>query len=70
MTTDTDTLEANLRNLERENRELKETLRDQFAMAALQGMVAANCTDITPDNIGEACWVCYRMADKMMEARK
>lgn len=44
-----------------------ETIRDQFAMAALSGYLASTSgTDCTP---GEIMADCYRMADAAMEAR-
>ena len=49
-----------------DERKAKEpTLRDQFAMAALQGLMTDK--DIGPD---EACRVAYEVADEMLEARK
>ena len=67
MTTDTDMLETNINNLERENRELRMTLRDQFAMAAMAGSRARNSAydswiDLALDS--------YDIADAMLEARK
>ena len=65
MTTDTDMLEANIKNLERENRELRMTLRDQFAMAALTGLLADGSFSANY-HAGQA----YLVADTMLEARK
>ena len=66
MTTDIDMLEANIKNLERENRELRMTLRDQIAMAVLpttmgyeSGRPAIRFAEIA-----------YRWADVMLEARR
>jgi hypothetical protein len=42
------------------------TLRDQFAMAALNGLVSRYGT-LSPDGIAETA---YDLADAMMEARK
>ena len=67
MTTDTDMLETNIKNLERENRELRMTLRDQFAMAALTGLLAAT------NHIDSRITTQSRhilIADAMLEARK
>ena len=44
MTTDTDMLETNIKNLERENRELRMTLRDQFAAKAMAALIVARAT--------------------------
>lgn len=52
MTTDTDMLEANTKNLERENRELRMTLRDQFAMRAMVALISARAT--LDENIEES----------------
>jgi len=42
------------------------TLRDQFAMAALTGLLASCKTDCIDTYVRDA----YRMADAMLEARK
>lgn len=63
---------ANIRNLERENRELRETLRDQFAMRAMAGMIGSDayCEGVTggweQDDIAAQS---YSMADEMMKER-
>lgn len=46
------------------------TLRDRFAMAALQGMLASNGADwdIGPDKLFTAR-ECYQYADAMLKAR-
>ena len=44
MSADIDTLEAQVRCLENENRELRETLRDRFAMQAMASLIAARAT--------------------------
>lgn len=43
------------------------TLRDQFAMSALQGLLANQGLYIEPDDLSRHV---YRLADAMMEARK
>lgn len=43
------------------------TLRDQFAMSALQGLLANQGFYIEPDKLSHHA---YRLADAMMEARK
>jgi hypothetical protein len=45
------------------------TIRDQFAMAALTGLVAANYGRKDVDPLDVASWA-YGIADAMMEARK
>lgn len=47
------------------------TLRDRFAMAALQGMLASNGADwdIGPDKLFTA-QECYQYADAMIKARR
>lgn len=47
------------------------TLRDRFAMAALQGMLASNGADwdIGPDK-SHTARECYQYADAMLKARK
>ena len=68
MTTNTEMLEANIKNLERENRELRMTLRDQFAMAALTGIVSAD-SDYQL-SLDEVSVMAYDYATSMLEARK
>lgn len=68
MTTDTDTLEAQIRCLENENRALKMMLRDEFAMAALTGIFAADKK--MQLSLEESAYIAYESADKMVEARK
>ena len=73
MNTDTDMLETNIKNLERENRELRMTLRDQFAMAALPEFIIASAdVEIDEPEVGFSlvATLTYMMADAMMEARK
>ena len=78
MTTDTDMLETNIKNLERENRELRITLRDRFAMAALPEFIVASFivssvdAEIDDPEVGFSlvATLTYMMADAMMEARK
>lgn len=43
------------------------TLRDQFAMSALQGLLANQGLYIEPDELSRRA---YRLADAMLEARK
>lgn len=44
------------------------TLRDQFAMSALQGLLAnQQCVSFEPDALSRRA---YRLADAMLEARK
>lgn len=43
------------------------TLRDQFAMSALQGLLANQGLYIEPDELSRHA---YRLADAMLEARK
>jgi hypothetical protein len=68
-------LSAYMRNLEdRAARLQKElgrtaTLRDQFAMAALTGLVVANYGRKDIDPMDVASWA-YGISDAMMEARK
>lgn len=66
MTTELDVLDANIRNLERENRELKETLRDKFAMAIAPQVLALYQKEPVFD-VWEEVW---SAADRMLEARK
>lgn len=75
MTDEVDMLRIQNRQLERENRSLRRNLRDEFAMAALTGLLAHH---------GDAGWhpeaevqsqngaseTCYEYADAMLEARK
>ncbi len=66
MTADTDMLEANIKNLERENRELRITLRDRFAMAAITGLIGANRTGTIYGFAKDS----YAYADAMLEVRE
>jgi hypothetical protein len=47
----------------------KPSIRDQFAMAVLTGLVASNCGKKNVDKRDVASWA-YGIADAMMEARK
>ena len=47
-------------------KEAQPTLRDQFAMAALTGLLSDNQYDDEPDRV---CEITYLYADLMMEAR-
>lgn len=44
-------------------------LRDQLAMAALQGTLASDTEDFRFDSCEETAAWCYKMADAMLEAR-
>jgi hypothetical protein len=59
--------DAVIKHLERSNRELRNTLRDDFAKAALIGMIdgldQSDHYDLLADH-------CYLIADAMIEARK
>lgn len=63
-------------NIDDEQQEDKETLRDKFAMAALTGNLAYSHVNPSCGNYQENCSEstiaerCYMMADAMMEARK
>lgn len=64
------------------NQALKPTLRDQFAMAALQGELASTAGVESTKAMAEECVrlgreplmhlaiICYEIADAMLEARK
>lgn len=69
MSTDTDMLEEQVRCLENENRQLRETLRDKFAMTVLNGMFSHSATGMTESVAPQVAAVCYGMADYMLEAR-
>ena len=62
MTTDTEILEINIRNLERENRELRTTLRDTFAASVAPALIGG----LTAIEVAKSA---YRVADAMLEAR-
>jgi len=59
-------LHRTIDTLREENYRLKNKLRDEFAMAALQGILASE----TKDNVKNISDASYMMADAMMEARK
>lgn len=63
-TDEIDVLECKVRGLETECRHLRETLRDQFAIAALNGLISAKWGP--EDMVTEHAW---RIADLMMEVR-
>lgn len=44
------------------------TLRDEFAMAALQGILADS--EVKPRSIDDLSGWCYKVADAMLAARK
>lgn len=71
MMDDIDMLECQVRNQERELAAARETLRDQFAMAALTGYLASFEPMDEPSEYASSIAIdCYRLADAMMEARK
>ena len=60
---------SDVSNIDNEQQEYKETLRDKFAMATLTGYLAnSNLNRNCPDS--SMAKHCYMMADAMMEARK
>ena len=63
-------LEREIARLERELREMRLGLRDQFAMAALTG-VLAGMTDVMAPGVQVSCaaWV-YSMAEAMLQERR
>lgn len=67
--TDEDMLRTQNRSLERENRQLRRNLRDEFAMAALPAVVG-NLTVAGLDSPDPIAGCCYAIADAMLEARK
>ena len=60
-----DILEMKVRGLERELRDMRETLRDKFAMAALAAVPAS----IRVGNTADAAIWAYQMADSMLAVR-
>ena len=65
-------LQAQIRGLENETRTMRETLRDQFAAAALQGLLAYygdRCSIVDADSRISLHAVAYDHADLMIEAR-
>lgn len=66
--TDCDVLEANIRNLQRENATLRESLRDRFAMAVMTGLMAKKVDDAMPPLLwAEAA---FAVADAMLKVRQ
>ena len=65
-------IEAKAEALDRNTAALKDgpTLRDQFAMAAMQGLLAGRGGPIQIDLIQADCELAYTHADAMLEARK
>lgn len=63
-----DILEMRIRGLERELRDMRETLRDKFATAALDGLLAHEHGADAPFEL-LAQWA-YQIADEMLIARK
>ena len=71
--TDTEFLQAQIRGLENEVRELRETLRDRFALAAMQGLIAyyGDTSYISDaDSAIRLHSAAYDHADEMLHARK
>lgn len=66
---DEDMLRIQNRQLERENRQLRRNLRDEFAMAALPGMIA-RLDDVGANPAFDVAQMSYVFADAMLEARK
>jgi hypothetical protein len=68
---DIDMLNKQAQYLERENRKLRRTLRDEFAQAALTGYLASFEPTGEPTEFSQSiARDCYVMADAMLEARK
>lgn len=63
-----ESMRATIKHLERENRAMRVTLRDDFAKAALIGILASDVGQNIHQN--EAAECAYAHADAMMEARK
>ena len=66
--TDNEFLEAKVRGLEATVRQANQTLLDQFAMAALTGMLAKH--DLHPDYIESTVKAAFDVADVALEVRK
>ena len=68
-----DILEMRIRGLERELRDMRETLRDKFAMAAMNhigGLQMAGMNDLTRQAVFTSiAQFSYEMADAMLAAR-
>lgn len=63
--------EVQVRGLEKELAASRQTLRDQFAMAALTGHLASFGAMDDPSEYASSIAIdCYHLADAMMEARK
>lgn len=63
--------EVQVRGLEKELAAARQTLRDQFALAALTGCLASFGEMDDPSEYASSIAIdCYRLADAMMEARK
>ena len=68
---DIDMALAQVRYLERENRALRRTLRDEFAMAALTGYLASFNADGDPVEVRSAiARDIWALADALLESRK
>lgn len=75
MSDETEMLSIQNRALERENRRLRKALRDEFAMAALTGLIAHHGDagwhpDAEIQSIQGAADTAYEYATAMLEARK
>ena len=53
------------------NQKIPESLRDRFAMAALNGMISSSSV-VDRTTVGKSTWalVAYQFADAMLKARK
>lgn len=67
MSDEAETLAIQNRVLERENRRLRKALRDEYAMAALTGLLAHHGVELEPRVAGQYA---IEYADAMLEARK
>lgn len=64
---DADILETQVRRLEHDLRASRATLRDEFAMAALTGLLANVGCSANPVDVASAC---YTLADAMLGVRQ
>jgi hypothetical protein len=64
---DVEMLEAQVRSLEATVRQLKAARRDEFAQAAMSGLLARHGTTYEPKSVAK---LAYGVADAMMEARE
>lgn len=75
MNDEVEMLQCQVRFLEAENRTLRQNLRDEFAKAALTGLLAKHgdagwCENGEVTSIVGAAETMYEYADAMLEARK